>query len=118
MIIRGCRYPAIAEALEKANQGFGNNLRFNNVEVITKNYLSYRVTLRVEDSRGPGAKIGHTGRHSIYACWHAHGTFFDSLPQGTTIIARGYRIRPGDEWQDYNEGSIISPYYASEACEC
>ena len=107
-------------ALDKANESFDGNLQFNNFQRLSD--TRYRVTLRVKDSHGKGARLGfpHFGkqRHLISACWHAHGTFFDALPEGTKIMTRGNTTYAGDPWQDFDIGSMIHPYYMSEACEC
>lgn len=112
----------IQNALDKANKEFNGNLKFNNFQRLSD--ARHRVTIKVKDSHGKGARLGfpdfNTGkqRHLISACWHAHGTFFDALPEGTKIITRGKAIYAGDSWEDFNIGSIIRPLYMSEACEC
>jgi len=118
----------IQYALDEANKEFEGNLEFNNLQRLSDN--RYRVTLRVKDSHGKGARLGipqrdwQTGevtgkaRHLISACWHAHGRFFDKLPEGTRIQTGGNTTYAGDKWEDFNIGSKIFPYYISEACEC
>ena len=127
MLIKGATEEQIHEALAKANQEFDSNLEFNNFEYIghTRGGMQkHRVTLRVIDSRGKGARLGFpnytTGRqrHLVSACWHVHGTFFDALPEGTTIQTGQHTIEPGDSWNDWDIGSMIRPMYYSEACEC
>jgi len=112
----------IQKALTQANQELDNNLEFNNFQRLSD--TRHRVTLRVKSSKGKGARLGQSitnrgnRRHLINACWHAHGTFFDSLPEGTKIQAAGIVTHPGEDWQDRNIGSIIYPLWFSEACDC
>ena len=111
----------IQEALDKANEHFGGNLIFNRGP--DKYGKAYRVTLRVEDSKGLGHRLTVSRyygkqRRLVSACWHAHGRFFDALPEGTRIVVRHQTIYADERWHDYNIGSIMLPCYASEACEC
>ena len=121
MIINATR-ENIQKALNEANKEFGGNLQFKRLDPLSNK--RYRVTLRVCSSRGKGARLGFpsysTGkqRHLISACWHAHGTFFDALPEGTRIQAGEIVTYPGEPWQDRNIGSLLNPLYFSEACEC
>ena len=115
MIIHATR-ENIQAALDKANESFESNLTFNNFQRLSD--TRHRVTLRVKDSHGKGAKLGFTSRRTIHACWHAHGTFFDALPEGTKILTAGMITHPGEEWEDWNTGSLLRPLYASEACLC
>ncbi len=121
-MIINAKHEDIQKALDKANESFDGNLQFNNFQRLSD--TRYRVTLRVKDSHKKGARLGfldyETGkqRHLINACWHAHGTFFDALPEGTRIQAGGIVTYPGEAWQDRNIGSLMNPLYYSEACEC
>ena len=122
MIINATRED-IQKALNQANEDFNGNLMFNNFQRLSDS--RHRVTLRVKDSHGKGARLGFpsydTGkqRHLINACWHAHGTFFDALPHDTAIrVADFGTIYAGDSWQDRDIGSMMQPLSLSEACEC
>ena len=118
----------IEKALDTANKLFDGNLMFNNFQRLSD--TRYRVTLRVKNSHGKGARLSvprytldpkdqqGKQRRLINACWHAHGEFFDALPEGTRIQARDIVTYPGAEWQDSNIGSMMFPYYFSDACEC
>ena len=79
-------------------------------------------TLTVKSSKGPGGRIGFTGRRVAAACWHVHGDFFDALfaiNPGSVIVSMGERITVnGGNWQDKNIGSHMNPMFYSEACEC
>jgi hypothetical protein len=122
MIIKGVTRAEIIVALQVANESFDGNLMFNRYP----EYLGrtrdgkprFRLTLKVANSRGMGAKLGPTGRHTVNACWHAHGKFFNALPEGTIIEAAGKTFTVGDDWQDWNIGSMLHPMFFSEACEC
>lgn len=115
MLARNVTVSDLEHALAVTNARFGGNVKFRDIRQVGKNV---RFTLAVNDSRGCGAHLAASGRHTASACWHAHGTFFDALPAGATIIANGKKIHPGDEWQDWNMGSNWYPHYASELCEC
>ena len=117
MIISNCTREQIEDALKKANAKFNGNLAFKRFDSIGKRF---NVTLRVNDSSGRGAKRGFTGRKTVNACWHGHGTFIDSLPKNAEILSRaaGQISHPGDQWHDWNIGSTMSPMYYSEACDC
>lgn len=82
----------------------------------------YAVTLKVKDSHGKGAKIGYSGRHTVNACWHVHGDFFDALldlnPEIVIKTLNRTIDKKGGNWHDWNIGSIMYPRFYSEACEC
>ena len=132
MLIKHVTRADLENALAAVNTLFGDNVKFNRCDVANNNGDRWNVTLKVESSRGPGARRSHTGRRMASACWHVYGEFMDALPTGARInapVVVGYdrwgrekiahRDRsPGDEWQDWNIGSIMSPLYYSEACEC
>ena len=120
MIIK-CDKLDIEIALAHTNAEFEGNIVFKRFEFIgyTRDKVEkYRVTLTVKSSRDKGGRIGHSGKRVAAACWHAHGTFFDNLPNGTEINANGEKFHAGDRWKDKNIGSIYNPLYYSEACEC
>lgn len=115
-------------ALAKVNEKFGGNIVLRNMRLAPRG-RGIRFTLGVISSRGPGSRLSvphytwsaeqvDKQRHISAACWHVHGHFFDALPEGAVIIARGRKIRPGDEWEDTNIGSRAFPFYYSDACEC
>lgn len=121
MLIIGATWDQISHALTVANEKFDGNLMFNRLDFdgyTRDKEEKYQVTLKVRDSRGPGAHMGVTGRHTAYACWHAHGYFMDALPSYCEIQALGRIIFPGEEWIDFSIGSMMYPMYASEACTC
>ena len=120
MIIK-CNAKSIKNALDQTNKKFDNNLIFKKFEFIghTRDGMEKnQVTLTVKDSREAGGRRGFSGKRVAAACWHAHGTFFDNLPEGTEIIASGKKFYAGDEWIDRNIGSYCQPMYYSEACDC
>ena len=126
MIIRHATRGQIQQALDQTNKDYEGNLQFNRLD---PNGKGFNMTLRVADSHGKGARLGFqslsTGkqRHLINACWHAHGDFFDNLiaiePDAVIMVSGGITInRNGGNWQDRNIGSMDSPMYFSEACDC
>ena len=139
MLITHATQQQIALALEAIQSKYDNNLMFNNFTTLSSN--RHQVTLRVRDSRGKGARLGsyqnqldsllrptnsyeawRKRRHMTSACWHVHGGFFEALfalaPEAV-IISRGSKItQDSRNWEDYDIGSVMYPYMASEACEC
>lgn len=119
MIIKNVTSVAIRKALARANKKYQSNLTFNRFDIYGR---SYRVTLKVLSSNGKGARRGFTGRRMISACWHAHGHFFDALlslyPEAIIVTGTHKITRDGGNWQDRNIGSIVSPMYFSDACQC
>jgi len=125
MILSNCTKADIDKALEAVNRVFGGNIRIKNYCQLSGTGLRHRVTLRVIDSHGDGAHLsrymeafGHKARHTISACWHVHGKFFDNLPHRTKITSMGKVTMAGDLWNDFNVGSVLYPIYASDSCEC
>ncbi len=111
-------------ALAIVNQKYNGNIEFNR---FSHEGNGFRFTLRVINSRLPGARLGFTGKHLINACWHVHGNFFDALLNiyGHAKIKTAKRtIEKTAEgqiignWEDWNIGSIMEPLYYSEACNC
>jgi hypothetical protein len=120
MIIK-CNSDDIENALVQANKEFDDNLRFKRFEFIgnTRDGIKkHRVTLTVNSSKDKGGRRGFSGKRVAAACWHAHGTFFDNLPEGTEIEASGQKYHAGDPWVDRQIGSLMQPMYYSEACDC
>ena len=108
------------EALNCVNQKFDDNIQFKEFKQISSKRINF--TLRVKNSSSPGAKIGHSGRKTIAACWHVHGYFFEYLflqYPGIVIISQGKKLKDNsDNWQDQNIGSYYRPLQFSEACNC
>jgi hypothetical protein len=110
-------------ALKNINVKYEGNVTFNRFDV-HRNRINF--TLRVSNSRGPGAKVSRLmgkERHTCSACWHAHGDFFDAifkLDEKAWIFAAhvGTMEGPKDNWQDFNIGSMIYPMYFSDSCDC
>ena len=107
----------VRNALQEANRHFGGNLRFNRFDFAGNSGLRMNVTLTINDVNAIGARRNDT-RKVHAACWHAHGTFFDALPEGTEIRSCQTVMHAGDKWHDFNMGSIARPLMASHACNC
>ena len=111
----------LRQALEEVNKLYDGNVIFNRQPEPMGSRA--RFTLRVKDSKGPGARRSHQGRRMSSACWHVHGDFFDKLfkvnPEAYVVAGGCKRIsRHGGNWQDRNIGSRMNPLYFSEACDC
>lgn len=85
-------------------------------------------TLRVKDSKGPGARRSHSGRRLVSACWHAHRDvmveLFDFAPDALLVTAMArYEGREGF-LREYpgtgsvNLGSAFEPMAYRDACDC
>ncbi len=133
MIVRDCTVADLRVALAEVNKKYEGNVTFNQHPV--PNGRGFRFTLRVEDSQKPGHRLTpspnyRTGKHHrmVSACWHVHGDFFDALleiaPEAEIRVgSKGEKIfKVGDRvignWEDRNIGSMMHPFYYSEACEC
>lgn len=116
MLIRNVSLLDLETALGDTNDAFENNVIWNrSPEPVGK---GFRLTLRVKDSKGAGARRSNAGRRLVSACWHVHGTFFDNLPEGAAIRTGEITVHPHEDWQDRNIGSMFQPLMHSDACEC
>lgn len=122
MIIIGAELKDIKAALDKVNQEYKGNVEFNrypeSLGFTRDGRPKMRLTLRVNDSHGAGARLSHQGRRMVAACWHVHGRFFMALPASCTIKAGPLTLTPASPWHDMNIGSQVQPLYYSEACGC
>ena len=127
MIIKATR-EELEKALAMVNERYDNNVTWNDFERLNGSGTRFRITLRVKDSHGKGGKLGHENprngrqRHTINACWHVHGHFFEALleiNEDIVIKTAGRTVdKNGGNWHDWNIGSLMYPRYFSEACEC
>ena len=111
----------LRQAMEAVNKLYDGNVIFNRQPEPVGSRL--RFTLRVKDSKGPGARRSHQGRRMSSACWHVHGHFFEELfkvnPEAYVVAGGCKRIsKDGGNWQDRNIGSRMFPMFFSEACRC
>ncbi len=114
-----------ATVAEVSRKRYADNLTLNYSEP-HNTHVSF--TLRVDSSKGPGHRIGHTGKRMIAACWHAHRDVMKALfaryPEMRLVSAlANYRsesdfIRSFEATGDKNIGSMARPMFMSEACEC
>jgi len=121
MIIKYCSEKDLKKALKETNKLFDNNIIFNSFQRLSRNRI--RVTLRVKDSKGKGARKSLRGRRLISACWHVHGSFFYYLIKTNekAIIETMLWIYNKDnihQWVDADIGTFLEPLYYSEACDC
>jgi len=122
MVIIGAELKQIQAALDEVSASYGGNVIFNrfpeSMGFTRDGRPKFRLTLRVESSAGPGARLSHQGRRMVAACWHVHGRFFMALPAGCTIKAGPLTLTPVSPWYDFNIGSMAVPLMYSEACGC
>lgn len=106
------------KALEIINQKYDNNIRWKRFE----NKKTINFTLTVINSKEKGSKINRKGRRISAACWHVHGDFFDalfSINPNAVIISLGKTItNEKGNWENFNIGTAINPFYISDACNC
>jgi len=119
----------LTEALNYVNKSFAGNIRFKDIEQISKKTV--RFTLTVINSSDPGhrhgyyAKEGFQPKRMAAACWHVHGYFFEYLflkyVDDIWIEAGGHKMGSNeDNWQDKIIGSfgIERSLTFSGACDC
>jgi len=139
MIIKNVSGEDLSRALSEVSQKYDNNIIWKNYKKLSEK--RYRVTLRVADSTKAGHRLsfsywlnkqlGHSNkgifRRLVSACWHCHGDFFDILlriqPKAIIITNKTKIYKDADgviinNWQDWNIGSQMYPWYYSDACEC
>lgn len=117
--IRGLSASEIDRVMDNVNAVFGGNIVFNRYDYCPINH--FKITLKVKDSNGTGARRGFNGRKMINACWHVYGLFFDEcfrINPAAKIKQCGEWVTPSNNWTDKNIGSIGSPLMHSDACEC
>ena len=129
MKISNVKYGDIIEALRETNVWFSGNVIINTHSFLNQAGTRHTVTLRVRDSKEPGHRLGQSttskGNHRrlVNACWHVYGTFVDALFEAVPnakVSNHNKKMVDRDDWywHDWNIGSIMSPMYYSEACEC
>lgn len=126
MIISNISIDQLNKALELTNKEFDNNAIYNRFQQLSKS--RFRVTLKVKDLHKPGSRLGFSltskgnHRHIPSACWHLYGRFIDiifELEPKARVQANGNVFYSYNwEWIDRNIGSMMNPFYYSEACEC
>ena len=109
-----------------SREQYDGNITFNRYPEKVGNFTHF--TLRVINSRGPGAKVSASGRRSVALCWHGHRDvmikLFKTHPNAllVTALARydgvtGFeREYPDTAYQ--NIGSIAQPLAFEDACRC
>jgi hypothetical protein len=115
----------LQRALENVNKQYDGNIRFQRFDGGVK-WTNF--TLRVNDSRGPGAGSSWGGRRSISACWHAHRDFMKELYKlndGATIISVCARYDGREDFEakfeatgSQNVGSRMQPAFRESCCVC
>jgi hypothetical protein len=124
MKLYGVTEAQLLSVLKTVNKSYKGNLTFN-YTTQKRNHVQF--TMRVASSHGRGARLGHTGRHIVAACWHAHRdlmrAIFAKHPDARLVSCQAVyngRNRFEQEFErtgDKNIGSIVQPMYYREACE-
>lgn len=142
MIIRHTTRHHLDDALQLVNERFEGNVMFRDIKMISHSLgygESWRVTLRVSSSKGPGHRLamerwGGGKQHRLTAaCWHVHGKFFDFLltinPEAVILTEVGREKRKPifkdkesgriqNNWMDAEVGSMMYPALLGDLCEC
>lgn len=126
MLAKNCTSEQLEQALEQINQKYDSNVIFKRIPERVGRKI--RFTLTVLHSKGKGGRLGQqvnsngNHKHIAAACWHVHGDFFDALfsvAPDAVILSNGKPItRACGNWEDRNIGSMMYPFYYSEACDC
>lgn len=123
MIVSRIKRGDLQKALVIVNKKYAGNVIFNRQpEALNSAGTRARFTLRVKDSRAPGARRTREGRRIPSACWHVHGHYFEALfiinPRARVFSGGRWITATEGNWQDRNIGSIMEPFNHSAACEC
>ena len=125
MKLYGITEDQLIDAIAKvSHDSYERNLTANIVR--HKTYLQW--TLRVQDSRGPGAHRAASGRRTCSACWHAHFDVMQAIfllnPDAKIVTAMARydgiedflaKYRATGDWQ---VGSRMQPASYGDLCEC
>ena len=130
MILSGITKHEISKALAMTNKLFDGNVIINNYSCMNAKGTRHRVTLRVRNSSGPGARLGFhrnndgNRRKLINLCWHGYGTFIDNIfevradAKVSNLITGKMDDVDSWYWHDRQIGSMMDPMWFSDACEC
>jgi len=138
VLIRNVTKKELYWALAQANANFDNNLTFKSIKQAPGRTRlgneKWNAVLSVRDCHGGGGRFYRdSGRHVKAACWHAHGTFYDALPQerernveiitsagGNYVTMEKVKIRPGLVWNDWETSHLWRgrSEWASVCCHC
>jgi hypothetical protein len=117
MYVKGLSIEGLQNILNELNTSYDNNLKLVFKNSSKRGYLSFRIA--TYDSHKAGSKISYSGRHVPYGSWYVYGEFIDAIFQknpNAVIYTMNKRYTKNSwEWIDYNIGSTLHPYYASEA---
>lgn len=127
MEMTGITFEDFNDACRAVSIRYGRNVRMH-ADAKAVSSRSSRGRVEVLDSHGPGARRAWSGRHGRWACWHVYrdvlSELFDTNPEATIrtslTVYKGARdfelIYPGTA--DKNIGSMMSPAYMPELCDC
>lgn len=143
MQVKNTSLDEIKKALDLVNKKYEGNIRFHSDGITSKNQKGTRLQFKLYTHSVE--KAGHRrhfrpdyskgfdnpplkSRRSRYACWHAHGDFFDALlnlnPKAVIRVGRAAGQVYDDaygrhgNWEDFNIGSQVCPIYFSQSCDC
>lgn len=110
---------------EVSDSLYDGNLTFNNFDA-RRNYVLF--TLRVNSSKGKGARRSGRGNRTVAACWHAHKhvmeAIFARFPDARLVSALATYNGAGDFHHKHgmtryhNCGSMMQPAEFGDCCEC
>lgn len=132
MDIRGITYDQMLAAVAAVSPEYDGNVEIHqDAKPLTQGVRGpngFRGRIRVKSSREAGARRSWSGRRTVSACWHVHRDImvevFNLNPSAriSTSLA-DYRGRedflnkyPGTA--HHNIGSMMTPAYMPELCDC
>lgn len=129
MRVKGMTEQQVKDIVSKVSaQSYEGNLTIKDSQDHSTSRTNHATfTLRVHSSRGSGARRSWNDRRTVSACWHAHWdvfrAMFDTYPDA--VIRTSMATYTADTFEDraestryQNVGSMMSPAYMADLCEC
>jgi hypothetical protein len=119
----------INEAIERANEVYGNNLIWDlklspNIHPVLKVW-GVNASIHVTDCKGPGHRLAHPAIHGgrpveiFSACWHVYYQIFQFLPGDAAVQfdRELYYVRD-QKYPVWAENRGSTPILITQLCEC
>lgn len=126
MKVSGVSKTDLLEIMGVVRGSYADNPQFKRLDSNGGKWVNF--TLRVESSSGQGARVSHSGRKMVSACWHVHRDFmaelFTRFPSARLVSALADYNGKDDFQRKFeatgckNIGSMFAPLPMDEACNC